>query len=81
MEISLPCGKEEVHLTLPESVKVIRNKPASPLNNPESAIRDQLKSPIGSKPLSEIAAGKKCLHRHQRHNKTGTKPYRLAPYT
>lgn len=59
MDITLPCGKEEVHLTLPERVEIIRNKPASALKHPEQAIIDQLTSPIGSQPLAEIAAGKK----------------------
>lgn len=59
MKANLLCGKETIHLELPDSTLLIENKPAEALVNPASAVLDALLHPIGTPPLKEIAKGRK----------------------
>lgn len=55
MKVDLLCGKEEVVLNLPETVELIENKVALPVENQEATVQDVLDNPIGTKPLAELA--------------------------
>ena len=59
MKANLLCGKNTISLELPDTVQLIDNKPAEPLTDPESAVRDALLHPIGTPPLKKIAQGRK----------------------
>ncbi|MFW2368534.1 MAG: nickel-dependent lactate racemase [Desulforhopalus sp.] len=55
MKVSLPCGKQTISVTLPDSTKRIESKPVTPLVNPDAAVREALLHPTSSAPLHEIA--------------------------
>ena len=62
MQITLDYGKTGLSVTLPAErllVPPLTIRDAVPLANPVSAIDSAIANPIGSKPLSEIAKGKK----------------------
>ncbi len=62
MRITLDYGKTGLDVTLPAERLIappLAIKPAEPLLNPETALESALKTPIGSKPLAELASGKK----------------------
>lgn len=60
MRIQLDYGKTGLDVELPEGViGPLAIKDAEPLANPQQAIEDAINNPIGSKPLSELAQGKK----------------------
>lgn len=59
MKVNLLCGKETITVGLPESAVVIENKPAKGLADPVAATMDALNNPVGTKPLAEIAKGRK----------------------
>lgn len=59
MKAHLLCGKETITVDLPESAVVIESKPAKGLVDPLGATLDALNNPVGTKPLAEIAKGRK----------------------
>jgi nickel-dependent lactate racemase len=61
MRIRLDYGKTGLDVELPEDrlVGPLAIRPAAPLADPKAAIKQALASPIGSKPLAEIARGRK----------------------
>jgi len=61
MRITLDYGKTGLEVNLPDErlVGPLAIRPANPLPDPESAIAHAIAHPIGTKPLSEIAKGKK----------------------
>jgi nickel-dependent lactate racemase len=61
MKIDLLYGRDGMALHLPDDVgvTVIRKHPMVPLTHPPLAVRDALKKPVGSPPLSVLARGKK----------------------
>jgi lactate racemase len=58
MKVNLLCGKESLPVELPDSVQLIENKPAQALRNPEEAVLEALRNPIGTEPLHRIAHGR-----------------------
>ncbi|MEE4241119.1 MAG: nickel-dependent lactate racemase [Desulfopila sp.] len=58
MKVNLLCGKESLPVELPDSVLLIENKPAQALPNPEEAVLEALRNPIGTEPLHQIAQGR-----------------------
>ncbi len=52
-------GKDGYNLSLPDRTKVIDIPFVEPLKNSDIAIKESIKNPIGTKPLSEILKGKK----------------------
>jgi lactate racemase len=58
MKVNLLCGKESLPVELPDSVLLIENKPAQALRNPEEAVLEALRNPIGTEPLHRIAQGR-----------------------
>jgi lactate racemase len=58
MKVNLLCGKESLPVELPDSVQLIENKPAQALRNPEEAVLEALRNPIGTEPLHRIAQGR-----------------------
>lgn len=59
MKVNLLCGKDTITVDLPESAILIENKPAQALKDPTAAVAEALSNPIGTKPLQEIAKGRK----------------------
>src|SRR6187399_13135 len=62
MNITLDYGRTGLPVTLPDDRLIappLAIRPAEPLADPEAAIERALANPIGSKPLAEIASGKK----------------------
>jgi len=59
MRTELPCGKNSIALELPDSVRQLTTRPASPLADPAGAVTVALTAPIGTPPLAEIARGRK----------------------
>jgi lactate racemase len=62
MKITLDYGKTGLEVTLPADRLVappLSIKEAVPLTDPEAALAEALKNPIGTPPLSELAKGKK----------------------
>jgi len=62
MNITLDYGRTGLPVTLPDDRLIappLAIRPAEPLDDPNAAIEAALRNPIGSKPLSEIARGKK----------------------
>ena len=60
MRITLEYGKTGLEVELPDDrvVGSLAIKPAPPLENPESVLREKLARPTGSPPLAELARGK-----------------------
>jgi lactate racemase len=62
MQITLDYGKTGLNVTLPDDRLIappLTIKPADPLPDAAAALEAALKSPIGAKPLAELALGKK----------------------
>lgn len=61
MQITLDYGRIGLQVTLPDQgvVGPLAIRPAAPLAEPEKAIAETLANPIGSKPLAELARGRK----------------------
>jgi nickel-dependent lactate racemase len=62
MQVTLDYGKTGLPVTLPESRLIappLAIRPAPPLANPEAALEAALTNPVGTKPLAELAQGKK----------------------
>ena len=57
----IPYGKGSITLTIPDGIKVetLASKECGGLADPSAALRDALARPLGTKPLSEIARGRK----------------------
>ena len=65
MNIHLDYGKDGLDMTLPDRnvIGILNLTPATPLDAPGEAVRSALAAPIGTRPLSEAARGRKsaCL--------------------
>ncbi len=61
MKVTLDYGKTGLPVELPDQnvVGVLGLQPQPPLADPEQAIRDALRQPIGTPPLAELARGKR----------------------
>ena len=61
MKITLDYGRSGLEVNLPDdrTIGPLAIKDAAPLADPEAALRQALTNPIGSKPLAELAKGKK----------------------
>jgi nickel-dependent lactate racemase len=61
MRITLDYGRTGLDVTLPDdrTVGPLSIREAPPLANPERALEDALRNPIGTRPLSELTKGKK----------------------
>jgi nickel-dependent lactate racemase len=61
MEVTLSYGRTGLTVQLPEDrvAGILRMRPVTPLSDPEGAVWNALRSPIGSSPLQEIANGRK----------------------
>ena len=61
MRITLDYGRTGLDVTLPDdrTTGPLSIREAPPLANPERALEDALRNPIGAKPLAELARGKK----------------------
>ena len=62
MQLTLDYGKTGLHVTLPDDRMLappLTIRPAPPLADPQSVLDAALKNPIGTKPLAELAKGKK----------------------
>lgn len=62
MQVTLDYGKTGLLVTLPDDRLIgppLAIRPAPPLANPETVLAAALATPIGTKPLSELAQGKK----------------------
>jgi len=59
--LSIPFHKNEITVDIPDKnlLGVLEPKPVRPLSDPLTVIKQALKSPINSKPLIELAKGKK----------------------
>jgi nickel-dependent lactate racemase len=66
MNVTLDYGKTGLDVTLPDERLIappLAIRPAPPLADPEGALAEALRNPVGTKPLAELAKGKKtaCL--------------------
>ena len=61
MQVRLDYGRTGLDVALPDDrvLRVLRYKDAVPLRHPEEAVRAALARPIGSSPLSALAAGRR----------------------
>jgi nickel-dependent lactate racemase len=62
MKITLDYGKTGLDVTIPDDRLIappLAIKPAEPLPNPEAALEAAIKNPIATRPLAELARGKK----------------------
>lgn len=62
MQVTLDYGKTGLDVTLPDDrllVPPLTIQDATPLADPEAVLEAALRAPIGTKPLAELAAGKK----------------------
>lgn len=61
MEVELDYGRQGLRVELPDAnvVKVLRYRPASPLEDPRAAVGQKLRAPRGTPPLPELARGKR----------------------
>src|SRR5438270_11645141 len=62
MKVTLAYGRTGLHVTLPDDRLIappLAIRDAPPLADPETAIADAIRNPIGGRPLAEIARGKK----------------------
>src|SRR5262245_56338374 len=62
MQVTLDYGKTGLSVTLPDDRLIappLAIRPADPLPNPEVALESALAKPTGTKPLAELARGKK----------------------
>jgi lactate racemase len=61
MKVTLDYGRSGMTVDLPDDrvVGPLAIRPAEPLANPEQAIADALRRPIGSPPLAEVARGRR----------------------
>jgi nickel-dependent lactate racemase len=62
MQVTLDYGRTGLHVTLPDDRLIappLTIKDAPPLPDPERALEEALRSPTGTRPLAELARGKK----------------------
>lgn len=62
MKVTLDYGRTGLDVSLPDDRLIappLSIRPADPLPDPVAAIEDAIRHPIGSKPLAEVARGKK----------------------
>lgn len=59
MDINILCGEQHIDLIIPASSVLISPAAAPALPDPEQAVDQAIKNPIGSTPLADLARGKK----------------------
>ena len=61
MDVRLDYGREGLHVRLPDDVRVSVVEPSkgTPLRDPSAAVAQALANPIGTRPLAELARGKR----------------------
>jgi nickel-dependent lactate racemase len=61
MQLTLDYGRTGLPITLPDDrvIGPLAIRPAAPLTDPKAAIEQAIAQPIGSRPLAELARGKK----------------------
>ncbi len=60
MRVTLDYGRTGLPVELPDhTIGPLTIRPAPPLDNPERALAEALRKPIGTRPLSELARGRK----------------------
>src|SRR5579883_3079098 len=61
MQVHLEYGKEGLDVTLPDAnvAQVLKPAPAAPISDSNAAVREALAWPIGTRPLNEIARGRR----------------------
>ena len=61
MRVHLDYGRSGLEVELPGQhvVKCLQYQPAVPLRDPEAAVAERLAHPIGTRPLRELAAGRR----------------------
>src|SRR4051812_32277802 len=61
MRVKLDYGRTGLDVELPDDrlVGPLQIRPAAPLSDPDTAIRQALERPIGTSPLAELARGRK----------------------
>lgn len=63
MIVDLPCGREKVRLRLSEGARaraaVVETLPFPPLPDPEGAVAEALRAPLGAEPLERLARGRR----------------------
>src|SRR5436190_15173429 len=61
MKVTLDYGRGGLDVTLPDdrTVGPLAIREAAPLDRPERALEEALRNPIGNKPLTELARGRK----------------------
>src|SRR5262245_41932433 len=61
MKVTLDYGRTGLEVELPDDrlVGPLAIRPSAPLDDPEGAIEAALKNPIGTRPLAEVARGRK----------------------
>jgi len=61
MKLKIDYGKNGLWIEVPDKnlAKILSMKKSIPIENPTIQVKNALANPIGSKPLSEIARGKK----------------------
>lgn len=58
MKTELLCGQEKITVEVPGGIEVLDMKPLRSLSDPEGAVLEAIKKPIGSPSLTEIARGR-----------------------
>ncbi|MBN1351548.1 nickel-dependent lactate racemase [candidate division KSB1 bacterium] len=61
MKVTLAYGETGLDVTLPDDnlMKILKMKAAAPIANPSNMLAEMLEKPVGTSPLSRLAAGKK----------------------
>ena len=59
MRVNMLCGEQPIGLEVPDSVTLLEPRLATPLADPLQATLDSLENPIASRPLREIAKGRR----------------------
>lgn len=57
--VEIPLGSGKISADVPNLITVLRPNEVAGLPDPAAAVRDALRNPIGSRPLFEIASGRK----------------------
>ncbi|WP_163338735.1 nickel-dependent lactate racemase [Desulfopila sp. IMCC35008] len=58
MKVALNCGKENIALNLPDTVRTISTHESGSITDPEKEVHNALTHPIGTPPLAELAKGR-----------------------
>lgn len=59
MRVDVLCGEEHMGMDIPADAVLLNPKTVQALADPEASVRKVLEQPVGSKPLAEMAAGRR----------------------